>query len=712
MRQGAERFWKLGAQATPIRALVHAIASLAAASLVSYLPAATTATADRFPVEAVVSQAVTGSFLDNPRLVQRARDTLTSYDLFLESQGREPTGLADNLAWLWAESLATPENRAAGYHTVLERATDPLVSTNVRAGLSQTFSAQIQAARKQDRWNRWADLANAAGHSLGRMVNGQFIGGAKFIVELIFAPSQFSKVTERERKEWWLNDTALRLDPKRPDAERLRNRMAELEARFRKDAIAKCMEMARFYADRGWWEEAHFYVRAAEEAGYRGKSAFRRKVRDSVNNKRLGIERSNSVADTERFIRTPEQRRAYDALLEAFASANRDQLRRSAAAAGRALNGTPLADETEDAWSVMFEWAGDRRSALSIQRDLALRYPDSQAGRWALARLDDPQYNPRARFDQEKARFRGRQTHYVLTGERTTRQNVELLSQVATPSAPQLGASAAFFVTDVLLRSVLMSFGNPVSPEDILAAGEQMLADPRNGLSPEEQADVRVELGVLYQKLRRYEDAAAAYRKARILSPELDQQLAERAADEQLRRILETEDVNRQVLLLERLIATYPKTDVATRAREQLARLRKESKVDFEIPHDWLAEDPVHWMKLGVRIPYELMDGARGNGEVDDRGLVFWRDVPTSATYVLLDGRKGYVNLTPNRRAILQAAAAAWVDEKSALEEGKITLSTRRLPFEVRGSAGSQGLIVFPTLRHAPLTDEDKQMFR
>jgi hypothetical protein len=36
----------------------------------------------------------------------------------------------------------------------------------------------------------------------------------------------------------------------------------------------------------------------------------------------------------------------------------------------------------------------------------------------------------------------------------------------------------------------------------------------------------------------------------------------------------------------------------------------------------------------------------------------------------------------------------------------------RRRPFEVRGSLGSQGLIVFPTLRHTPMTDEEKQLFR
>jgi tetratricopeptide (TPR) repeat protein len=692
---------------TPIAGFLLTVACLAFSS-----PAATTNTATGFPVETIVYHALTASFLENPRLIQRNLDALTSYDLTLESRGYAACGLTDNLAWLWAESLATPETRTAGYRKVLERPTDLLVNTNVRAALSQTPTARIRDAHRQDVWDRWADLINAAGHNLGRLVNGQMIGSAKFLVELVYSPTQFTKVTERERKEWWLIDTCLRFDPKGPETEHLRERMAELETKFRKDAIRKCMDVARFYADRGWWDEAYFYVRAAEEAGYRGKSKFRRQVRAMVANQKRWTEQSLAVADTERFVRTPDQVGAYGDLLKTLTLGNRDQLRQSAGAAGRALTGTPLADETQDAWSIVFEWAGDRRTALNVQRDLALRYPEEQAGRAALARLDDPQYNPRARYDQEKSQFRGRQSHYVFTGERTTRQNIELISQLATPSAPQLGMAGAFFVTDVLLRSILVSFGNPVSSEDVLAAGEQLLADPRNGLTPDEEADVRVSLGVLYQKLRRYEDAAAAYRAARILSPELDKNLAERAADEQFRRILEMENVNRQVLLLERLISTYPKTDAAGRARDQLARLRTETKVDFEIPHDWLAEDPIHWMKLGVRIPYELMDGVRGNGEVDDRGLVFWRDVPSSATYVCVDGKKGYVNLTPRRRAILQAAAAAWVDEKAALEEGEITLATRRVPFEVRGSLGAEGLIVFPTIHHAPLTDQDKQLFR
>jgi len=674
--------------------------------------AATTSTATGFPVEAVVYRALTASFLENPRQVQRCLDALTSYDLMLESQGRSRCGLSDNLAWLWAESLATPEARAAGYRKQLEQPTDPLVETNLQTGLNQTLTVRIHDTHRQDVWSRWADLMTAVGHNLGRLANGQLVGSARFLVELIFSPSQFRKVTEHERKEWWLMDGYLRLHPKGEEAERLRERMAKLEARFRNDAILKCMEVARFYADRGWWHEAYFYVRAAEEAGYRGKGKFRRQVRETVGNEKRWTERSLTVADTERFVRTPEQVRAYGDLLNALALGDRERLRRCTGAAGPVLAGTPLADDAEDAWSVMIEWTGDRRNALEVQRHLALRYPEAQAGRAALARLNDPQYNPRVRLDEEMSRYRRRQTHYILTGERTVRQNVELLSQVATPSVPQLGAAGAFFFTDILLRSVLASFGNPVSPEDVLAAGEQLLADPRNGLTPDEEADIRVALGVLYQKLRRYEDAAAAYRAARILSPELDKQLAERSGDEQFRRVMEMEDVNRQILLLERLVATYPKTEAAGRAREHLARLRTESKVDFEIPHDWLAEDPIHWMKLGVRIPYELMDGARGNGELDDRGLVFWRDVPTSATYVCVDGRRGYTNLTPQRRAILRAAAETWVDEKAALEEGEIARASRRLPFEVRGSVGAQGLIVFPTLRQAPLADEDKQLFR
>jgi tetratricopeptide (TPR) repeat protein len=664
------------------------------------------------PVDSIVYRAMVASFLENPRQVQRAMDSLTSYDRVMEAQGRDPSGCADNLSWLWAESLATPQARLAGYSKVLESQPDPLVKASIRTAQAQTCEARIRATHHQDTWNRWADLMTALGYNIGRLLNGQMVGSARFLVELVWSPTQFTKVTERERKMWWLMDTALRLDPKGPQAEQLRARMDKMEARFRKDAIRRCMEVAHFYADKAWWDEAYYYVSAAEKAGYRGQKKFRLKVRRAVADRRRWTERSLSVADTERMLRTPEQVQAYAAVLAALTSGNREQLRKATTAAGAALSGTPLADETQDAWSVVFEWAGDRRSGLDYQRDLALRYPESQTGQAALARLDDPHYNPRSRYDTELSRFHRRQARYILTGDRTAKQNVELISDLAAPSVPQLGAAGAFFVTDIFLRSIIGSFGNPVSPEDVLEAGEQMLADPRNGLTPAEQADAQVAVGVLYQKLRRYEEAAAAYRKARILSPELDKQLAEKAADEELRRVLQIEGVNNQVLLLERLIKTYPKTEVAVRARDQLNRLRTESKVDFEIPYDWLAEDPAYWMKAGIGVPYDLMDGSKGNGELGQRGLVFWRDGASSATYVRLDGKKGYVNLTPKRRETLHAAAETWVDQKSTLEEAEIALAKRRLPFEIRGSAGTQGLIVFPTLRQAPMPEDEKQMFR
>ena len=652
------------------------------------------------------------SFQEQPREVQRSMDSLASHDNALGAKGRDASGCSDNLTWLWAESLATPQARLAGYGKVLESRSDPLVKASIGTALAQMYDARIRATHRQDTWNRWADLMSALGYNIGRLLNGQMVGSARFLVELVWSPSQFTKVTERERKMWWLMDTALRLDPKGPQAENLRARMDKMEARFRNDAIRRCMEVAQFYADKGWWDEAYYYVSAAEKAGYRGQKKFRLKVRRAVADGRRWTERSLSVADTERMVRTPEQVKAYATVLAALTSGNREQLWKTTTAARGALSGTPLADEVQDVWSIVFEWAGDRRSALNWQRDLALRYPESQTGQAALARLDDPQYNPRSRYDNELTRFHRRQARYILTGDRTAKQNVELISDLAAPSVPQLGAAGAFFVTDILLRSVIGSFGNPVSPEDVLEAGEQMLADPRNGLTPGEQADAQVAVGVLYQKLRRYEDAAAAYRKARILSPELDKQLAEKAADEELRRIRQIEGVNNQVLLLERLMKNYPKTEVAVQAREELNRLRTESKVDFEISYDWLAEDPAYWMKAGIGIPYDLMDGLKGNGELGQRGLVFWRDGASSATYVRLDGKKGYVNLTPKRRERLHAAAETWVDQKSALEEAEFALAKRRLPFELRGSAGTAGLIVFPTLRQAPMPEEEKQMFR
>jgi len=699
------------------KSLLRKVVATVAAALLSLAaaapsPATTTTAPSSPPVEAIAYHAIAASFLGNPRTVGYYADMLTSYDLALEAQGRLRTGCADDIAWLWAESLATPRAREAGYRRVLERPADALVATSIETALRESLPEKIRITRRQDRWDRWADLFNAAGHNLGRMANGQIGAGVKFLLEFVFARRQFTKVTERERKEWYLIDTYLRLNPEGPEAERLRRRLEKIESDLRKDAVRKCIQMAEHYAARGWWDEAYYYVKAAEDAGYRGKRKFRRRVRQAVADRKRWAERSLAVADTERFLQTAEQVRAYNALLESLALGDPKRLKRDAARAGRILAGTPLADEVEDVWSLLFEWAGDRRQALEIQRDLALRHPDTQTGRAASARLEDPYYNPRARYDRELAKYRRKQLHYVFFGERTTEQQLELFSRLVTPSVPQLGAVGLLFVTDIMLRSVLVSFGNPISPENVLAAGEQLLANPRNLLTKDEAADIQVTLGVLYHKLRRYDKEMAAYREAHILSPELDRKLTEHAADEQLRRILETNDTNRQVLLLDRLIAKYPKTEAARRARDRLEQIRTASKVDFLIPHDWLVEDPIHWMRLGLAIPYELIDGSTGNGEINERGVVFWRDVPSSATYVALDGTKGHINLTPRRRAVLRAAAELWADQQTALEQGAAALASRKLPFEIRGSLGTEGLIVFPTISHIPLSEEEKRLFR
>ncbi|KPL11338.1 hypothetical protein AMJ85_03790, partial [candidate division BRC1 bacterium SM23_51] len=98
-----------------IHRLVAVVVGLSFSSL---CPAVTTTTA-RFPVEAVAYHAIAASFLENPRLVERYADMLTSHDLVLQAEGGMPSGCADNLAWLWAESLAAPAARVAGYRTIL-----------------------------------------------------------------------------------------------------------------------------------------------------------------------------------------------------------------------------------------------------------------------------------------------------------------------------------------------------------------------------------------------------------------------------------------------------------------------------------------------------------------------------------------------------------------------------------------------------------------
>ncbi|MCX8035769.1 MAG: tetratricopeptide repeat protein [Candidatus Sumerlaeia bacterium] len=663
-------------------------------------------------VEAIAYRSIVASFKENPKEIERCVRQTVRLDREQEMQGGLASGCADNLAWLWAESLAAPEARFAAYELALTGPADPRTETSLKTGLKNEPRTKIRDTRSQDRWDRWADIANAAGHNLGRLLNGQFIGVARFLVELIYSPAQFKKVTERERKEWYLIDSYLRANPQAPGAEPLRARLAKLEARFRRDAAARCMEIAHHYADRGWWPEALFYVKAAERAGYTREKKFRKQVLDAVAQEETGRARSLMVADTERFLRPPLETTVYDALLLALARGDRYALYQAVGKAAVTLADTSFADEVQDAFTVYLEWVGDRRRALAAQAELAVRFPEEQTGRAALARLSNPQFNPRARFDAELARYRNEQWNYVLGSDRTPRQNIELLSEMVGPVAPQLTGIGIFFVTDVLLRSIFVSFGNPVSPEDVLTAGELLLADPRAGLTPDERSEISVQLGVLYQKLGRYEDAAAAYRKAQILSPVLDDQLAERAAEEQWRRIREVDDPQSRLLLTERLTMQYPRTKAAARAREELAQLQRESRVDFEIPYDWIAENPLHWASLGARLPPELTDRSRLNGEMSPRGLVFWRDFPSSATYVLTDGRRGYINVTPRRRAILRAAAEAWADEKAALEEGEIHLATRRLPFEIRGSAGMEGLIVFPTLRRAPLTDEERRLYR
>lgn len=673
--------------------------------------AATTGTAD-FPVDSLVYRSILASFLEQPRELQRYADLLTSYDLSLQARGATPTGCSDNARWLWAESLPTEELREAGYVRALAGPTDEVVSIGLEAALAGQIDEQIESTHRQDRWNRWADIFNSSMRNLGRLANGQLRGGVKFITDLIFSGRQFTKATDRDRKEYWLIGRILEENPDSQDAARLRKRKAALEERLRRDEIRRSMQAAKLYAHQGWWEEAYANVLVAENAGYTGKKKFRDEVRKAVADRRRWIEESLAVADTERYIQTREQALAYRALLAALVGGDREQLGDAGARAGKALSGTPLADEAEDAMSVLFEWSGDRRQALNVQRDLALRYPDTQTGMAARARLDDPQYNPRAQYDREMAEYKAEKRDFVLFGQRDLKQNVDLLSEFAAPSVPDLGVAGAFLVTDVAVRSVTSSFGGPVTPADVIAAGERLLADPGNLLTPEEESEIRVELGVLYEKIRRFDEAKRVYRDARVLSPELDTQLAERAADDQYRRIMELEDPERQVLLFERLISNYPDTKAARRAGENLDRFRKESKIEFVIPRHWLEEDPVHWTRLGARVPYELIDGSDYNRELNENGLVFWRDAPGSATFVCSNGRtKGYINLTPTTRAALRAAAETWADEKISLDAGELAIASRRLPFAMHGSLGRSGLLVYPSLVHAPLSEADRRRF-
>ena len=663
-------------------------------------------------LDTIVRESIVASYLENPRPIEQRVQALRAFDRRRQAAGAPGTGCTDNLAWLWAESLPTPEARAAGHGRIRGGVTDPGVATDLQAAQAGQLAAQVAATRKQDRWGRWGAVVTAIGENLSRLSNGQLYAVPKLFGALVFAPAEFRKVTERERKEWWLMDTYLRQRPAGAHAAAYGRRKLEIEQRLREDAMRRCMEMARFYAGRAMWQEAQFYTRAAEEAGYRGDAAFRRRVRDRVGDTRRWQERALTVADTERFLQA-QQAEAYAKVLGALARGDASALRREGLAAAPVLAGTPLADDLEDAMTLLFEWTGDRRQALEAHRVLALRHPQTQSGRAARARLDDPHYNPRARFDGELDEFHRLQRRYVFLGQRNPRRNVEFLTQLAITAVPVMTYTAGFFVTDILVRSIVVSFSNPIAPAEVIGAGKDLLDNPHNLLTPDEERDIRLTLGNLYQKMRRYDEAADTFRQARALSPALRQRLASRSADEQYRRILELPDANRQILLLERFVETSSGTAVAEKARVQLERLRTQSRVEFEIRYDWLREDPAHWRALGARVPPVLLDGGKTNGELNEHGVVFWRDVPSSATFLCTDERrKGYLNVTPRERAALRAAAQMWVDERMAREQAERALASRRVPFEVRGSAGSEGLLVYPTLRQAPLSEDDKRRFR
>jgi tetratricopeptide (TPR) repeat protein len=673
-------------------------------------PAAAAGTDSSSGIERHVERAIAFAYLGDAEALEKEYLYFKGMDDFLDARDVPTTGLSDNVLDLSMSTIADPDEFVRAQRSLLGETPDADLRGRIEHRLGDE-SRSADALLRADRYNRFAFIFNTFVRPLSLLAVGYFPAMIDAGMATALNAGKLTELSVEERKALVLYRRFLDKYPDSDKAELLRRRVTRLDRKRLESARSRELALAQEELAKGnyWQSQQHFKNALAyapgDDAAAKGLARARELEAELNALKRRTLE----PADKAGAFAPGDDERAYARVLYAAADGVPETLILEAEGFLARHPQSPYAPSARYAIAVAHDMKGAHDTAISLMRELAERDTNTHVGRRAAAFLADEGYNPRRAFERSRTQHAKDTARYIALGDGFVKSNLILgTSRFITQGLQALGSMGTFNVLALGIRGASSVLRTPVSEGEIIDRGVAFLR--RYPDSPD-APDVHLKLGRAYARRQNLAKAVYHYEKSGKVSEGRLAKLREKAAAQYLEFAEATDSAEEKIRCYETVLDDYPGTAAAPKALERLAVLEKSREPIFSLDKQTLSEDPIVFSLTALHLGPHLLDGDPDNGELSPKGIVSTQR--GTITLVHLDGkgeREETVDLdyATYRRLMAFAEEAEY---RSGLR-GNGGYAGGRIPIELRGTIGDDGVYAYPRLKIREYKEKDLYLYR
>ncbi|MBN1868870.1 hypothetical protein JW916_16450 [Candidatus Sumerlaeota bacterium] len=629
--------------------------------------------------------------------------------------------MSERLALLQAWLMPSPGLKREMLGRILLASDDPDVRWRARLYLNRMPDRQIRRLRREDRYNRFAGVANYFTDLSADILTGNVQRVLRLLLDGLFVSEPLNRLTPRNRQVLAIYDQWLNAHPPPPssDVDALRPYVEGIRRRRDDEREQELLARGRWHLRNNRPEEARQAFSLCAESDPRNRTARKGLLeagRASSANMRMRLGANRALPETLAHASLRDERRG---LLVAMCQ--RDA--QGAALWARRLRETdpaaPIACEAAYAEIVALESvAPDPLAATEARRFLsASARKDSSAAQRQKAFDRSPDANAAAALARSRSRHRADVWQYVLLGDRSVPTDLR---------TPGLRARVHRFIDSVsvllpfewIVRGFRCRYGQPLDDVARRDAAASYVMEARamdRPLSAEER-QVALDLAESCVRCGYFNQARAWHSLAAGEDPLFESRLDRKAGRRMLAAARAQAEPASQNEILRDLVARFPDTRSAGKARRLLAKMDERGPKGLGISKTELAQWPSLWLGRALRLDPSWFDGEKANGELAAEGVVIDRRLGPESVEIdlIFPGQKVKKRATPTDQMSREIAKelVAWERESAARRRAAAILDRPAFLLDIEGSAGPGGVDVLPRLAPLPFEPEDLPLFR
>lgn len=661
-------------------------------------------------IEQHVERAIAFAYLRDSEALEKEYLFFKGMDAYMKSRKAPTTGLSDNILDLMVSTIGDRDEFIKAQRGILKEGPDPGLRERVVRRLDDE-ARSADSLLIADRYNRFAFIFNTFVRPLSLVAVGYFPALIDAGVATLLNVDKLTELSVEEKKALVLYRRFLDKYPDSDKAELLQRKVTSLDRKRLSTLLARETELARAELAKGnyWQAQQHFKNALAYAPGDAAAEKGLAQARELEAELNALKERTLRPAPRAGAAADGEDARAYDRLLYAAAAGSPELVIFEAEELLLAHPQSPFAPSARYAIAVAHDMKGAHDKAHSLMKELASRYGRTHIGRRAAAYLADPEYNPRYAFEQSKKQHMEDTAKYVALGNEFVKSNVILgTSRVIMQGLQAVQSLATFNFMALGIRGASSILQAPVSEQEIIDNGVAFLRRyPDSPAAP----DVHLTIAKAYARKQNLAKAVYHYSKSGKVTEKQIAKMREKAAGQQLDFAEATESAEEKIRCYENVLDEYPGTAAAPKALERIALLEKTKEPIFSIDKQTLAENPVVFSLTALHLGPHLLDGDQENDELSPKGIVSTQRGKITLIYADGKGEREEtvdIDYPTYKRLMAFAEEAAYrklVEKGGAYAGGKV-------PIELRGTVGDDGVYVYPRLKIREYQEKDLYLYK